>query len=240
MKTRLNILFEDEHLIVINKPPGLPTIVERFSSDSKNLTGILCDIYGKIYTIHRLDKDTSGVICFAKTAEAHSAICTMFENRLVEKEYLAIVKGKMNQQSGIIDAALAENRSRPGTMMVSHKGKVARSEFMVLENFQNAALVKVKTYMGRTHQVRVHLKHLGHPLLVDEKYSGLNAFYISDFIGGYKIKDGETPRPTIDRLTLHAFSLAFTHPFKNESMRIVAPMPHDFEVVLKLLRKYNR
>lgn len=231
------ILFEDNYFVVANKPSGIAAIPERNGDREKSFVGQLEKSLGPLLVVHRIDKQTSGALCFAKTEEAHKALNILFEGRNIEKEYLAVVKGNMLETHGIINEPLAENPARLGTMKIHPKGKEAISEFWVKENFRHAALLRVNIYTGRTHQIRVHLKSISHPLLVDEIYTDTKAFYISSCIKKFKRNEEEPERPTIARLTLHAASLSFTHPFSQQKISVEAPLPKDLETLLKLLRK---
>lgn len=240
-KTAIGILFEDEYLLFVNKPSGIASIPERNGERSKSLVGKLEETLGALWIVHRIDKQTSGVICFAKTEETHKALNELFQNRKVEKEYLAIVKGSMLEQEGMIDEALAPNPARPGTMKVFAKGKEALTTFIVEENFRHAACLCVKIHTGRMHQIRVHLKHIGHPLLVDEIYANSKSFHISSVMKNFKRNtDNEEERPSISRLTLHAAKLTLEHPVTKEKLAIIAPLSKDLETLLKLLRKNDK
>lgn len=234
------IIFEDEYFVIANKPSGIASIPERNGNRENSFVGMLECKIGQLFVVHRIDKQTSGILCFAKTEEAHKALNPMFENREITKEYFAVVKGNMLEPHGIINEPLAENPARPGTMKVFAKGKEAISEYWVKENFKQAAWLRVQIYTGRMHQIRVHLKSIGHPLLVDEIYAGTKNFHISSVIKNFKQNLDEETRPTIARTTLHAAKLSFEHPITKQNISVEAPLPKDLEVLLKLLRKNNR
>lgn len=238
--SQIPIIFEDEYLVIANKPSGIASIPERNGSRENSFVGMLESQIGQLFVVHRIDKQTSGILCFAKTEDVHKALSLIFENREVEKEYFAVVKGNVLEPHGIINEPLAENPARPGTMKVYAKGKEAISEYWVNENFKHAAWLRVKIYTGRMHQIRVHLKSIGHPLLVDEIYTGTKNFHISSVMKNFKQNLEEETRPTIARTTLHAAKLGFIHPITKQSISVEAPLPKDFEVLLKLLRKNNR
>lgn len=238
--SQIPIIFEDEYLVIANKPSGIASIPERNGSRENSFVGMLESQIGQLFVVHRIDKQTSGILCFAKTEDVHKALSLIFENREVEKEYFAVVKGNVLEPHGIINEPLAENPARPGTMKVYAKGKEAISEYWVNENFKHATWLRVKIYTGRMHQIRVHLKSIGHPLLVDEIYAGTKNFHISSVMKNFKQNLEEETRPTIARTTLHAAKLGFIHPITKQSISVEAPLPKDFEVLLKLLRKNNR
>lgn len=239
MKFNPEILFEDADLLVVNKPSGIPVIPERFDKEKESLQSLLQKQHGKLFVVHRIDRETSGVICFAKNGAAHKNLSQQFEHREVRKIYLALVKGRLQEAKGTIDKTIAENPARPGTMITAAKGKEALSLYEVKEQFKNTALLQVEIKTGRTHQVRVHLASIGHPLLVDSIYAKTGAFYFSSLKRNYK-PAAEEERPTISRLTLHAWQLTIKHPLSGDEMTFTAPLAKDIEVVLKLLRKYDR
>lgn len=234
------IIFEDEHLLIANKPGGIAAVPERNEVREKSFLGQLEKSCGQLFVVHRIDKQTSGAICFAKNESTHRALNILFETRAITKQYLALVKGKMLQTEGTINQPLAENPSRPGTMKVDKNGKEAITSFVVEENFRHATLLKVKIHTGRMHQIRVHLKSIGYPLLIDEIYADTKAFFISSVIKNYKRNEEHEERPTMFRLTLHAASLGFEHPVTQQKLCVEAPLPKDFETLIKLLRKYDK
>ena len=189
--------------------------------------------------VHRIDRFTSGVLCFARNAASHKHLSLQFQKHEVKKFYKAIVKGVLMGKEGIIDTPIAENKARPGTMMIGRHGKEALTIFSVEEQFKHAALLSVEIKTGRTHQIRVHLASAGHPLLVDDVYGDAEAFYFSSIKRKYK-PTAEEERPTIARLTLHAYRLSLLHPVSGKEVNFEAPLSKDLQTVLKLLHKYDK
>ncbi len=233
------ILYADDSVIVVSKPSGVTVIPGRSGAKENSLLGKLESSYNKLFVVHRIDKPTSGIVCFARNAESHRNLNIQFEKRQVNKYYLAFVKGRLKQPNGTIDLSIDEHPAKPGTMRVSSKGKEAITDFELVEQFRHAALVKFNIKTGRMHQIRVHAAAIGHPLLVDDIYGSCNAFYISDVIKNFKTSD-EDKRPTISRLTLHAHQIQFKHPETDELLSVEAPLAKDMEVLLKLLRRHDK
>jgi 23S rRNA pseudouridine1911/1915/1917 synthase len=214
----LEILFEDVDLIVINKPAGLVvhpgaghgsgTLVNALLHHCPMLSGIGGKERPGI--VHRLDKETSGCIVVAKNDAAHRALSIQFAERTIEKIYLALVAGRLRKSSGVIDAAIGRHRVHRQKMSVrSSQGRTAKTEYRVLRAREQGSLVECKLHSGRTHQIRVHLHHLGHPVLGDRIYG---AKFAKDF----------------PRQMLHAWKLGFTHPRLNQRLNFEAPLPEDF------------
>ena len=230
-------MLEDDTVIVINKPAGLLVLPDRFDKTLINLYELLKETFGTIFVVHRIDRETSGVVLFAKTAEAHVFLNTAFERRQVEKIYRAIVIGSPNADSGCIDLSIAENEHGVRKMRIDTKnGKEAITDYKVIEKFNGYALVEAKPHTGRTHQIRVHLSAIGLPILADRLYSNSGWFFLSSIKRNYKSNEDE--KPLLARTALHAFSLSFIHPTTGEKMSSEAPMPKDMETVLKVLKKY--
>ena len=235
---RPEVIFEDTDLIVVSKPSGITVIPDRIHTERATVQSILEREYGKLFVVHRIDRGTSGVMCFARNEAAHRHLSLQFQNHTVKKVYRAIVKGRMKLKEGKVDAPIAENTIRPGTMLIHKRGKDALTHYWVEEEFKHATLIKVEIKTGRTHQIRVHMASLGNPLLVDEVYAKSPAFFFSSIKKNYKQTD-EEERPTIARLTLHAAALTLIHPTLEKEMTFEAPLPKDMEVVLKLLGRYD-
>ena len=231
------ILHEDDALIQLNKPAGLLVLPDRFNKSLANLYSILLEELGRIFVVHRIDRETSGVLLFAKTAEAHASLNAQFESRSIEKVYQAIVQGMAREKSGIIDLPLLENEKR-GTMRVDPKrGKESVTEYRVLEQFNGYAHVEARPKTGRLHQIRVHLASIGLPIVSDNQYGDGRGFYLSQIKPAYKHVDEE--RPLLDRTALHAASLSFEHPSTRERIEATAKLPKDMSSVLKYLRKFR-
>ncbi|MCB0548411.1 MAG: RluA family pseudouridine synthase [Phaeodactylibacter sp.] len=240
-KLKPEILFEDEHLIVAHKPPGLLSIPDRFSPEKPNLMALLSQQYGKVWTVHRIDRETSGLICFARTEDAHRHLSLQFEQRTVEKTYLALLDGASLPDEGTIDRPLAASQNQPGKMVVAKKGKTAITHYKVVDRFRHFTLVEARIETGRTHQIRVHFESIGHPLAVDSLYGRREAFYLSEVKSkGYQLGRDQEERPLMSRLPLHAWKLALNHPHTNERLVFEAPLPKDFAAVLKQLKKWGK
>ncbi len=237
-RQRPQVLYYDDDLIVVNKPPGVLSIPDRFQKDRPHVRGILERRFGRLYVVHRLDKDTSGVMLFARTAEAHRALSLQFEYRRVEKVYHAVLSGIVEQDALEVDFPLLPDPRRPGRMIPSARGKEARTSIRVLARFQIATYVECRLTTGRLHQVRVHCAALGHPLLVDPDYGGAPAFFLSSIKRRYKLAQDEVELPLLARLPLHALGLGFEHPRTGQWMRVEAPLPKDFRALLHALQKY--
>lgn len=236
-KQEVGILFEDEHLLAVNKPAGVTVIPERHGNRGISLQEMLEPQYGKLWVVHRIDRGTSGVVVFARSAEAHRHLNTQFEQHSVEKKYLAVAQGRFAESEMTIDAPIAQHPSGNGKMVVHYKGKPSLSLVKVQQQFRSAALLQVQIKTGRTHQIRVHLQSIGHPLLVDEAYGGSDGFLLSRVKRNYKA--GEEERPLISRLTLHAHQLRLQHPHTEAELLLEAPLPKDLRVLIEVLQKYD-
>jgi 23S rRNA pseudouridine1911/1915/1917 synthase len=231
------VLFEDENLIILDKPAPLLTIPDRFNHAETNLAALLRSKFNDIFVVHRLDRETSGVILFAKNAESHRKLCAAFEDRLVRKKYLAIVNGTPKETKGIIELSIDEHPSKKGTMIISKKGKESVTEFSVLESLGNFSLVEAVPFTGRTHQIRVHLHAIGHPLAVDPVYGTRKELYLSEIKRKFKTAKETEEQPLVSRCTLHSCSLTFPHPVSGEMITVESPLPRDMNALLAQLRK---
>ena len=231
------IIYIDDDMLIADKPSGITVIPERFNTAKPSVQSILEEKNGKLWVVHRIDRETTGLVCFARNEAAHKNLSKQFETRTVQKIYKALVSGRMEGKEGEIDSPIMERPNKLGTMMVHPKGKEALTLFEVEEQFQNCALLNVEIKTGRTHQIRVHFAAVGHALLVDSIYSTNSAFLLSSIKKKYKQSDPEE-RPTLGRLSLHAYSLSLDQPVTGERMTFTSPLPHDFLTTIKLLRKY--
>jgi len=236
------ILHVDEYLVAVNKSPGVPVIPDR-GDETPSLRALLTEALGghKLYVVHRIDRDTSGVVLFARDRATHRELSLAFQERRVHKRYLAIVRGHPAPPEGRIELALRADPRNPLRMtLAATGGKPSLTEYRTLETYRGYALVEVTPRTGRTHQVRVHLAAVGHPLAVDPVYGGDTALCLSQFKRGYRHKKSREERPLISRLTLHAHAVAFDAPLTSggSPARIEASAPHDFSLAVKQLRRH--
>ncbi|MEM9836590.1 MAG: RluA family pseudouridine synthase [Bacteroidota bacterium] len=236
---KLNILHQDDHLVVVAKPAGLLSVPDRFDPELPSLSHLLSRRIGTTaLPVHRLDRPTSGLLVFAKTTDAQRHLTKQFEERTVEKIYTAIVEGRPRDPRGSIDQALAPHPAKLGRMMVSAKGKSAQTKYQVIDFFGNTSLLEIELLTGRTHQIRVHLAYIGHPLLVDPFYGNHSEFKLSSLKGRrYNLKRGEVERPLLARVPLHAGRLSFTHPATEERLTFSAELPKDMRATVAQLKK---
>jgi 23S rRNA pseudouridine955/2504/2580 synthase/23S rRNA pseudouridine1911/1915/1917 synthase len=235
----LDIIFENEDFVAVNKPAGLLSIP---ASDGKevSLKDLLKKKYDPIYTVHRLDRETSGVIIFAKNETSHKFLSQEFENRTVIKKYLGIVHGTLLQNKGSVDVAVTKHLSKKNIMVVDKKGKPSLTGYEVVEEFGSYSLVQFQIHTGRTHQIRVHMQYIGHPIVCDDLYGNGEPVLISSFKKKFKLsKSEEEEKPILSRLALHSSYIKINDANGNE-YAIEAPLPKDMKALLQQLRKWNK
>ena len=224
----MKIIYEDEYVLVLDKPAGLPVLPDGWEKDAPYLVKTLEEQYGKLWIVHRLDKITSGVMVIARDAETHRTLNIQFEARQAEKVYHAIVEGIPQWNEKIAKHPLRINVGHKHRTGVSDKyGKPSETRFKVIKRYQarpeqgrrDLALIEARPVTGRTHQIRVHAYALGHPLLGDTLY-------------------GASETHLIARPALHAHSLTFTHPQSGERQTFLAERPRDFVETLELLSSF--
>ncbi len=233
------IIFEDDNLVAINKPAGLLTIPDRYNKKIPCLSRILEDKYGKIFVVHRLDKETSGLMIFAKNPETHKNLNTQFQEKQVQKIYHAVVGGVVGRDKTDVDIPLLPNPFGGAGVIPSARGKESLTIVTVIERFRSSTFVECNLVTGRHHQLRAHVAAMGHPLLIDDLYGENTEFMLSSIKRKFNMKKHDVERPIISRITMHAFSLDFIHPINNEKMHLEAEYPKDFRVLLQVLRKYS-
>ena len=242
MRQTIEIIFEDEELIIVNKPANVLTIPDRHDADKLSVYRFLSDrSEEKIYIVHRLDRETSGILCFAKNETAHRNLSMQFEHKDVQKIYYALIDGVMHDEAGVIDKAIGEHPTIPGKMSISKKGKESLTHYAVKERFKNFTLVEADIKTGRMHQIRIHFQSIGYPLAVDSLYGRRDVFYLSELKQKkFRLGKLEEERPIISRCTLHAFRLSLLHPTTGERIEFEAEPPKDFSAVLSQLRKWGK
>jgi 23S rRNA pseudouridine1911/1915/1917 synthase len=253
-KLDLTIVYEDDDLLVIDKPAGLLVIPDRWDASKPTVVklaraylntqvaakGMISAEPPRIWVVHRLDRDTSGVLILAKTDHAHAALSQQFEHGEVLKTYLALVSGQGIRAEGVIRLPIGPHPQRPGMMAIQHRhGKSALTRYAVVERFRGYTLMDVRPRTGRSHQIRVHVQAIGHPLAIDPLYGPSEPLLLSALKPSYRPKAGAVEHPLMARLTLHAQALELVHPTRGETCTWVAPLPKDFAAVLRNLRRYR-
>ncbi len=258
-KMALDILYEDDAIIVVNKPAGIivhPT-ASRVGERLSLVAGLLYHCEGKLSdlgdplrrgVVHRLDRDTSGVIIAAKTNEAHNNLTEQFRERRVHKKYLAVVRGEMEQESGEVTLPIGrDSRAHDKKVVRLVGGRPAISRFEVKERFRGFTVVELFPRTGRTHQLRVHMSAIGHPVVADAMYGGGTAICIAENSkletrnskekASPKLETQETDKLIIARQALHAMEIAFAHPVTHKEMTLTAPLPDDIRALIEALRE---
>lgn len=233
------IIFEDNDLLVVNKPAGLLVVPDRFNNELPSLNKVLERQMGqKLWVVHRLDRETSGVICFAKNEATHRYLSILFQERGVDKYYAGLVLGHVEPPEGRIESFIAEHPARNGKMIVAKKGKHAITDYKVVEQWPLYALVQFRILTGRTHQIRVHMQSIGNALVCDNLYGDGKPFMLSAIKRKYRLSNKEEEeRPLLSRMALHAYKLEF----KKEDGTVVtaeAPMPKDMAACVNQLNKW--
>lgn len=230
-------LYEDDGLLVYPKPAGLAVIPERWEDEAQNLVDMLRQTWPQGVNLHRIDKDASGLVAFAKTPEAARFYHRLFDSGGFAKTYQAIAWGRPAWTENDCNEALLPDGDRQHRTVCHPGGKSARSVFRVLEAWRDFCLLEVRIHTGRTHQIRAHARFLGHPLVGDQLYGGKPGLKLSMVKRGWKGDDLEEGW-LIQRCALHAFSLAWTGP-DGTAHQVEAPWPKDFATAVRQLKKWN-
>ncbi len=230
-KIPLPILFEDDHLLILNKPAGL-VVHPGAGNQTGTLVNALVHYCGetlarrggsnRLGIVHRLDKETSGIMIIAKTDRAHEKISTQFQDRVVEKHYHALAWGSFRKTRGECKESIGRHPKLRQKMAIRTRGRESHTSYSILEQWPRAALVDCELHTGRTHQIRVHLSHMGHPIVGDTLYGRARK------IPGL---------PPIERQMLHAYSIAFQHPSTRKALSFTAEPPEDFQRLLRYWRE---
>lgn len=242
------VIWIDEALLAINKPAGLPTLPDGYDPEAPHVRSLLEPEYGRLWIVHRLDKDTSGVLVLARSAQAHRSLNMQFDAHQTHKVYHALVVGDPAWERTSAEMPLRPDGDRRHRTVVDlERGKPALTELRLLERFGEYSLVETSPRTGRTHQIRAHLAALGFPLAGDMLYGKSRGIFSTELEPGYQCgsaggraggraegKAGE--RALIQRPALHAWSLEVRHPLRDETLRFEAPYPEDFAAALRQLR----
>jgi RluA family pseudouridine synthase len=244
------VLFEDDHLLALDKPAGLLISPDRDDPQQPNLIQLLHAAIAAakpwarerrlnyLMNAHRLDSETSGVLLLAKNKPALGALANLFGSEKPLQKHVALAHGSPQEDKFEIDAGLAPHLLKIGVQRVDlQNGRKSRTRFEVLERFSGYTLLKCEPLPGRTHQIRVHLRHAGLPIVGDLLYGG-KRLWLSRLKPDYRLKPGREERPLISRVALHAEELTLPHPVTGQTVTITAPWPKDLKVALKYLRQF--
>lgn len=239
MKIADLLIYENADLVAINKPSGLLSIPDREGKEI-SLKILLKEKYGDIFTVHRLDKDTSGLIVFAKNEVTHKHLSQQFESRQTRKIYQGLVIGSPLEKKGSIDAPIGEHPAKNGTMIIHRKGKESLTDYEVIQDFGVYAWLQFRIHTGRTHQIRIHAKEIGNPIVCDVVYGDGKPVLLSSLKHKkFKLSKNELEeRPLLNRLALHASQLSFAT-VVGEKMELEAPLPKDLKALLQQLTKWK-
>lgn len=240
MKTdkAFSILYDDEHIVVLNKKSGLLVAADRYDPDAPRLDSLASEELGKLWAVHRIDKDTSGIVLYAKNAEAHRILSMAFQNREVAKTYHALVYGRPLWDHITVDAPLqVDGDARHRTVISKKFGKSSETYFKLIGVCGPYSWIEASPVSGRTHQIRVHLTDCGLSIVCDPLYGGnQKPIRLSEIKRSWR-GDVFEERPLLDRLALHAYKIEFNHPATDERVSVTAPYQKDLESVRKQFSK---
>jgi RluA family pseudouridine synthase len=242
-KNEIEIIYQDANIIVINKPAGVSVTKDR--SGKPQLTDLLVKQLGKEMTaklrlVHRLDKDTSGIMILALNRASQRQFADYFFSRTVKKTYLAIVKGAVLDPQGVIDAPLAPCKKKPELMVIDRRdGKESVTNWRLLANFGLVSLIAASPLTGRTHQIRVHLASIGLPLAIDPLYASTAPIMLSEYKKDYRLGRFQEEKPLIERLTLHAYQIVIPEEAGIQPACLIAKLDKKFAATIKMLTKHN-
>ncbi|MBA3828795.1 MAG: RluA family pseudouridine synthase [Taibaiella sp.] len=238
---QIEILYEDADLVIVNKPAGVLVIPDRFDSTLPSMDKLVAaKIKHPIWIVHRIDRDTSGALCFAKNEAAHKYLSGLFQDRHMNKYYVGLVNGRVVPEEGTIDKPIIEHPVIKGKMITAKKGKASVTDYKVLEQWPLYSLVEFRLHTGRTHQIRVHMQSIGNSLVGDELYGDGVPFFLSSIKRKYNLSDKkETEKPLLSRLALHAYRLEFTKEDGTE-IKVQAPLPKDIAACVNQLNKWSK
>ena len=242
-KPDIEVLLRGNGYAAIAKPPGFAVGAERNKPGETPLLDAIAAALGtdKVMVVHRLDRETSGVMLVATEPEAHRALSLAFQRREVQKQYLALIRGVPHEAEGEIDAPLEKDPGHAGHMRIARRGdgKPSVTRWSVRERFRGYSLLEVRPETGRMHQIRVHLRHAGLPLAVDPAYGGAAGIFLSELKRGYKPARDRPEAAVLGRVSLHAERLAFLDPTSGAEVRVEASPPKDLRRALDLIAQHT-
>lgn len=234
------VIHADEQLLVVDKPSGALSVPGRGEASVVSDLLVRCGLTPEdepFRVVHRLDRGASGVLVFARTLAAQQSLSRQFEQRQVEKTYLALLNGHVALEEGEIDLPLRSEGDNTRAVVDRRRGKAAVTRYKVIERVMGATVVECYPLTGRLHQIRAHFAALGHPLAIDPLYGGGSELRLSNFKARFKLNRTGQERPLIDRLTLHALRIRFAHPSSDAAVEFEAPLPKDLRTALSQLRR---
>lgn len=239
MKLKPEVLFQNDSIIALSKPTGLLSVPDRYNADKPSLAKSILSTHPDARPLHRLDMETSGVVLFCLLPEAFGWYSDQFENRTISKKYTAITDGRCMTSEGQIDAPLLTQST--GKVIINKRGKESQTNWRLIEAFKHHSIFELTPLTGRTHQIRVHLASIGHPVIGDTTYGAQGPLYLSSLKGKnkYKLsKSADEERAIINRVALHASGIRFLDYSTKQEIEVFAELPKDMQVALNKLRQY--
>lgn len=243
-KTPFTLIYADDDMIAVNKAAGLLVAADRWDIEAPRLDLLIqkelpqiAPLCQKLYAVHRIDKDTSGILLYALNAEAHRALNTAFQEREIKKTYRLLIHGRVSEEQFTVDLPLrADGDALHRTVVDKRRGKEAITHFTALETFRQFSLLEARPVTGRTHQIRAHLAAAGYPIVCDSLYGSGKPVLLSELKQRWR-GDVYTEQPLIRRLALHAYQLAGLHPRTREPFSFTAEYAKDFKSTVHQLQK---
>ncbi len=235
MNYDVDIIYEDERIVAVNKPSGLLSSPDRYDPDAPVASRLLEERLGRLWPVHRLDKDTSGVLVFARDEDAHRELSIAFEDGLAKKRYVTAVRGRPSWAETVCELPLTPDGDRLHRTVIDGSGKPSATEFSLIHSFGPLSALEARPRTGRTHQIRVHLAALGYPVACDPLYGDGEPIFLSKVKRKWK-GDPYGERPLISRTALHALGLELPRPGGGEPLSLEAPLPKDMRALFRQMQ----